>query len=64
MKKLRLLVSHGAMLLLGFALGIYLLPVIIQPAAPDIVAIESALDAPIFTATFERGRQGSDALHW
>ena len=64
MKKLLLLASHGAALLAGFALGVYLLPIIVQPPAPDILAVESALAAPTFIAQFDRDREDSDALHW
>jgi len=64
MKKILLLASHGATLLAGFALGVYLLPIIVQPAAPDILAVESTLAAPAFIAQFDRDREDSDALHW
>ncbi len=64
MRKTLLLLTHGGTLLLGFALGIYTLPILVQPPDADISAIEAALPAPLFTAEFSRDRLGSDALHW
>ena len=62
--KLLLIISHGGMALLGFAAGIYLLPILVQPPAPDIASVESRLSTPLFTASFARERKDSDALHW
>ena len=62
--KLLLIISHGGVALLGFAVGIYLLPILVQPPAPDIVAVESGLSTPLFTTAFARDRKDSDALHW
>lgn len=64
MTKLLLTLSHGIAALLGFALGIYLLPILLEPAAPDLVAVEATLNNPLFTTEFERQREDSDALHW
>ena len=62
--KLFLIISHGGMALLGFAAGVYLLPILVQPPAPDIALVESRLSTPLFTANFARERKDSDALHW
>ena len=64
MTKLLLILSHGGTALLGFALGIYLLPILVEPAAPDLMAVEATLTTPLFTTEFERQREDSDALHW
>lgn len=64
MKKIVLIGSHGAALVLGFALGVYFLPILIQPPAPDIAAVESELATPAFVATFDREREDSDRFHW
>ena len=64
MTKLLLILSHCATALLGFALGIYLLPILLEPAAPDLLAVEATLSNPLFTTEFERQREDSDALHW
>ncbi|MEC8117800.1 MAG: hypothetical protein VX124_10560, partial [Pseudomonadota bacterium] len=58
------LVSHAAALAIGFALGIYFLPILTAPAGPERTAlVEAAADAR-FTATFTRDLPGSDFLHW
>lgn len=64
MKKFLFIASHGITLVVGFALGVYFLPILIEPPAADIAAVESVLDAPTFTTTFSRNRQDSDAFHW
>ncbi|MDG1065845.1 MAG: DM13 domain-containing protein [Luminiphilus sp.] len=64
MTQLLLFTSHSGTALLGFALGIYLLPILVQPTAPDIAAVESTLATVLFTTAFERQRKDSDALHW
>ena len=64
MTKLLLILSHGATALSGFALGIYLLPILVAPAPPDLMAVEATLSNPLFTTEFERQREDSDALHW
>ena len=43
MKKLILAATHAGCLKLGFALGIYLLPILTQPESPDIAVIEESL---------------------
>lgn len=64
LRSLILLGTHGAALAIGFALGIYLLPVLTAPAAPERATIESATATPLFTARFSRDLKGSDFLHW
>ena len=65
MRKIFLLIaSHGVVGIIGFAIGIYALPILIAPPAPsesDIVAMSS--DAQ-FTAEFSKSLKGSDAFHW
>ncbi|MGI9326997.1 MAG: DM13 domain-containing protein, partial [Pseudomonadales bacterium] len=48
----------------GFALGIYLLPIWTAPANPGIEAVRTTADAAKFTAEFRRDLADSDALHW
>ena len=57
-------VSHALVLLAGFALGVYALPILTAPAGPDRAAIDSATAAPLFTARFDHNLKGSDFLHW
>ncbi len=56
--------THLAALAVGFALGIYLLPVLIAPEGPDRAEIMAAADAAEFRAEFSRDLKGSDFLHW
>jgi len=56
--------SHAAAAAVGFALGIYLLPILTAPDSPDeAVLAQSAKDA-LFEAEFTRDLAGSDFLHW
>ncbi|PSW20777.1 hypothetical protein C9I98_08035 [Photobacterium sanctipauli] len=63
-RMLGLLISHGVAVAIGFALGIYALPILIAPEAPPAAAITSVQQQAQFTATFEKDRQDSDFLHW
>lgn len=65
MKKLVLAVTHLGAVLLGFALGIYFLPILIAPDTPDIAAVEAAqINGARFEARFDKDRKDSDAFHW
>lgn len=64
MKKLLLLISHGAMLAIGFALGIYMLPILTAPAGPTTEEVASAAKSATFKGTFKRDLADSDFLHW
>ena len=48
----------------GFALGIYLLPILIAPPAPTVAEVEAASAEASFSAEFRRDLAGSDRLHW
>jgi hypothetical protein len=58
------LLSHSAALALGFAAGIYVLPILTAPPGPDRAAIAAASANPLFTGKFVRDLRGSDFLHW
>jgi hypothetical protein len=64
MKKLLLLLTHLAALGIGFALGIYALPILIAPAAPSAAEVGSQVGNAAFTGRFRRDLKDSDALHW
>ena len=65
MKKLIILsISHTLVLAVGFAAGIYMLPILIAPDAPSIKQIESLMQKSEFKATFRKDLKGSDLLHW
>lgn len=59
-----LLITHGLALFVGFAAGIYALPLLIAPPAPDAQAVASAVQGAGFTGHFRRDLKDSDALHW
>jgi hypothetical protein len=64
MKKLLLIVSHLVAVTIGFALGIYALPILIAPAAPTPAEVASQAASARYTGQFRRGLKDSDALHW
>ena len=67
LKKRRALVviaSHAVVAVLGFAAGIYVLPILIAPAAPTVTRLKAAAAQVQFTGQFKRDLQHSDALHW
>ena len=64
MKPLLLIASHLLTLVIGFALGVYVLPILIAPDAPTQQEIQSSQPAAQWTATFRRDLKDSDALHW
>jgi Electron transfer DM13 len=61
---LSLLVSHSLVAVVGFAAGIYALPILIAPAAPTAAELKSAAAQAMFTGQFKRDLKDSDALHW
>lgn len=61
---LALLVTHGAAASLGFALGIYALPILIAPPAPSEADVAAMSTGSSFSAEFVRDLAGSDRLHW
>lgn len=64
MKKLVLLISHGLMLAIGFAGGIYLLPILTQPPAPAEQQLGEVAAKAMYTGQFKRDLKDSDALHY
>ena len=64
MRAFFLLISHGAMLALGFALGIYFLPILTAPDSPDQATLSASAESAMFSAELTRDLKGSDRLHW
>ena len=64
MKKLLLVVTHVAALAIGFAAGVYVLPILIAPPAPSAGEVKSAASGARWQAQFRRDLKGSDLLHW
>ncbi len=61
---LLLAVSHLAAAMFGFALGIYLLPILSAPEAPSAAEVQSVAAGAQYSGRFRRDLKGSDALHW
>lgn len=62
--KLLLLASHIGALAIGFAIGIYALPILIAAPAPDATVLQSVEQQAVLTGEFSRDRIDSDGLHW
>ena len=67
MKKLKILllvVTHACMGLAGFTVGIYVLPILVAPAAPEVSDIRALAQQAVYQGTFRRDLEDSDMLHW
>ncbi len=64
MRLLVLFGTHGVMLAVGFALGVYFLPILTEPAAPDQGMLSEKAGAALYQAEFRRDLRGNDFLHW
>lgn len=64
MKFLLLIATHLVAGAIGFALGIYLLPIWTAPANPEVEAVRNAAELAMYTGEFRRDLADSDALHW
>lgn len=65
MKKIIVLaLSHLIVALIGFGAGIYLLPILTAPAAPEAAEVMAVARGAEYTAEFRRDLKDSDALHW
>lgn len=63
-KRLILVVSHGLTALAGFALGIYLLPILTAPAGPSQIELATLSGQAAYSGEFRRDLKDSDLLHW
>jgi hypothetical protein len=59
-----LLGSHVLALVVGFAAGVYVLPLLVAPPSPTADQIGSAASKAVFRGTFRRDLKGSDQFHW
>jgi len=64
MRWLVLLGTHGGMLAAGFALGVYFLPILTEPPAPNQNMLSQKAGAALYQAEFRRDLKGNDFLHW
>jgi hypothetical protein len=64
MKPFVLLISHALTLGIGFALGVYFLPVLIAPPAPTAAEVLAQAAQASYKGQFRRDLKDSDTLHW
>jgi hypothetical protein len=67
MKKRKILAvtaSHLFFLGVGFTIGIYVLPILTAPPAPERAIVEQVTKTSSFVGTFSKDRKDSDAFHW
>jgi len=64
LKAILLVATHLAMLAIGFAAGIYTLPILTAPEGPDTAALQETARVATFKGRFDRNLRGSDFLHW
>jgi hypothetical protein len=63
-RKLLLIGTHALAIGVGFALGIYLLPILIAPESPGVEVVRTTADIARFKGMFRRNLADSDAFHW
>ena len=65
MKKiLVLIISHLAVGVFGFMIGVYTLPILIAPDSPSVEELNTVKKQVEFSGQFTRDLAGSDLLHW
>lgn len=64
MRLIFLSATHLAALALGFALGVYFLPILTAPEGPDKAMLAETAKTALFSADFKKDLKGSDFLHW
>lgn len=63
-RRILLLSTHLLALVLGFGLGVYLLPILTAPDGPAAEVLQQAERTASFQGEFRRDLKDSDALHW
>lgn len=63
-KKILLLISHALAGFIGFAAGIYLLPILTAPSGPSAAEMASLAGTALYQGEFRRDLKDSDFLHW
>ncbi|GAB5390328.1 MAG: DM13 domain-containing protein [Alphaproteobacteria bacterium] len=61
---LALVASHIAVLGVGFALGIYMLPILTEPEGPAAEVLAEMAEQATYSAELTRDQRGNDRLHW
>ena len=59
-----LIATHVSIGVLGFAAGIYALPILTAPPAPSEKVIEAMSSQAMYSAQFKKDLQDSDTFHW
>lgn len=59
-----LLLTHVAALAIGFVAGLYFLPILTAPPAPDAEILAAQAQEARYSGELTRDLAGSDALHW
>lgn len=62
--KIILAITHGVIFVLGFGVGVYMLPILTAPKSPDIATIQNMAKDAQYHAELTRDLRGSDFLHW
>ena len=63
-KTLLLIASHVLAVAVGFAAGIYALPILTAPAAPSATDLAASSNQATYRGRFRRDLKDSDVLHW
>ena len=56
--------THLAMLGIGFALGVFFLPILTAPPSLDKGMLTQTAQSALYKSEFKRDLKGSDFLHW
>ena len=56
--------SHLSIGIMGFVIGIYLLPILIAPESPTLEMVNQRSEKASYSAVFNRDLTDSDAFHW
>lgn len=64
MRWIILSLTHAVVLVVGVALGIYILPILTAPEGPDRALLATTAEGALFKSSFTRDLKGSDFLHW
>lgn len=64
MNKFVLLCTHLSVGAVGFGLGVYALPILIEPDSPSLQSVQTEMKNAVYTGTFTKDRKDSDFLHW
>ena len=64
MKAILLIGSHLVTLAVGFAIGIYALPILTAEPSPALESVRSVASTALYQGAVRRDLADSDALHW